>query len=285
MRNRWLLNLGLVALVAVLALVAFSKRSKDENTAETPLTTLTADKIGRVRIQYPGEKAIVLEKNGQTWLLAAPLRARANQFKVENLLRLATAVSGMHVPVDNSNRGKYGLDKPKARVWLENEEIQVGVRHPFKNAQYVLYRDTVHLVPAYHFIPGSYRYANLISPRLLEENRTPVAFELPELSLRLDDGNWKLDPQNEHITPDRINEFVNAWRFAQALAVDRYSASKVHGQIRITFKDTKDESDILELGILSYKPEFVLYRKDEGLEYRFIEDTGKRLLNIKESSK
>jgi hypothetical protein len=38
--------------------------------------------------------------------------------------------------------------------------------------------------------------------------------------------------------------------------------------------------DQLELGILSYKPDFVLYREDENLEYRFTEDTGKRLLDI-----
>jgi hypothetical protein len=41
-----------------------------------------------------------------------------------------------------------------------------------------------------------------------------------------------------------------------------------------------DKTEKLVLGILAYKPDFVLYRRDENLEYHFTDDTGKRLLNI-----
>ena len=36
----------------------------------------------------------------------------------------------------------------------------------------------------------------------------------------------------------------------------------------------------LDLGILAYKPELVLYRKDEALEYHFPQEAGERLLNL-----
>jgi hypothetical protein len=38
---------------------------------------------------------------------------------------------------------------------------------------------------------------------------------------------------------------------------------------------------IIEFGVLAHKPEFVLYRKDENLEYSFPEETGTRLLRLK----
>jgi len=41
-----------------------------------------------------------------------------------------------------------------------------------------------------------------------------------------------------------------------------------------------DKTEKLVLGVLAYKPDFVLYRRDENLEYHFTEDTGKRLLTI-----
>ena len=45
------------------------------------------------------------------------------------------------------------------------------------------------------------------------------------------------------------------------------------------------KSNVIKLGVISYKPEFVLYRPDEKLEYRFSEDTGKRLLQLKPDEK
>ncbi len=42
--------------------------------------------------------------------------------------------------------------------------------------------------------------------------------------------------------------------------------------------DGKDEK--LRLGILAYKPDFVLHRQDENLEYHFTEETGKHLLSL-----
>ena len=69
-----------------------------------------------------------------------------------------------------------------------------------------------------------------------------------------------------------------------ALTVARYTGRPVVDRVRVRFAAdegvTNQTRDQLELGILSYKPDFVLYREDENLEYRFTEDTGKRLLNI-----
>ena len=142
------------------------------------------------------------------------------------------------------------------------------------------YRNQVHLIPGHLFGPAGYDYRRYLATRLLEEGRKPLSFKLPGFTLVLKDGSWQREPAEQDLTGDRINDFVREWQHASALDVDRYSGQPVVGRIDITFAGEGDKTQTLSLGIVSYRPEFVLYRQDEGLEYRFPEETGKRLLNI-----
>mgnify|MGYP006375554001 FL=1 len=51
-------------------------------------------------------------------------------------------------------------------------------------------------------------------------------------------------------------------------------------RVTLTLADG-DQQRVIEFGVLAYKPEFILYRKDENLEYSFPEETGTRLLRLK----
>ncbi len=283
MRSRWLLNLALLLLVLLLALAVMYRRHMDQQPVTARLTTISPEAIEHVRILYADGEDIRLEKRQGSWSLLAPLHARVSQAKLRNLVALAGASSELQLPTEGENLEKFGLAPPKAQIWLNGEEIRIGMQHPFKNARYVLYQDRVQLIPAQHFAPASYRYINLLDTRLLGEGRL-VALELPQLSLRLNGQTWELQPKNSDITADRINAFVDEWRYAHAFAVARYSGRPVRDHIRIAF-DSHDnnganKNNNLELGILSYTPELVLYRADEGLEYRFTEDTANRLLRL-----
>ncbi|MFQ5934915.1 MAG: DUF4340 domain-containing protein [Acidiferrobacterales bacterium] len=283
MHSRWLLNLGLLALVAILSLVVVQLHDVSKDTLQQPLTALRAGEIERLRIVYPNDKPVVLTKRAGRWWLEAPVHARANQAKLRNLAALAAATTELRLPADSDNLRKFGLNPPKARLWLNDKEVAVGIQHPFKNARYVFYHDSVYLIPAHHFAPAAYRYRELIDTKLLDDERTPSALKLPALSLRQQNGAWVLEPPNETITPDQINAFIDNWRFARAFAVQPYSGGEARGSILLTFTQgaaEKKKLETLELGILSYKPELVLYRQDEGLEYRFTEDVAKRLLRL-----
>ncbi len=281
MRSRWLLNLALLLLVLALALMYL--RHIDQQPVTARLTTISPEAIERVRILYADGEDIRLKKQQDRWSLLAPLHARVSQAKLRNLVALAGAPSELQLPAAAENLEKFGLATPKARIWLNDEEIRVGMQHPFKDARYILYQDHVQLIPAHHFAPASYRFNNLLDTRLLEGERKLVALELPQLSLHLHDQTWELWPKDADITADRINSFVDEWRYARAFAVGRYSWRPVRERIRIVF-DSQDnntnKNSSLELGILSYTPELVLYRADEGLEYRFTEDTANRLLRL-----
>jgi hypothetical protein len=283
------LNLALLALVATLALLVARKHNVKPEPAAPPLTTLSADAITRVRIQYPGAAPIELQRQNASWWLMTPLRARANTFKVNSLLALAGASPDLRLPADTAQLTKFGLDKPVAQLWLNDAQIDIGDRHPFKSARYVRYQNTIALMPGQVFTPSAYRVTGLISPRLLADTYTLVAIELPHFSLRQQQGKWQITPPRPDLTADQINAFVDEWQLAQAFAVDRYSGKPVTDHIRLTLhpKSAGPESgdEHLDLGIVSQAPEFVLYRSDEGLEYRFTEETGKRLLEITDGPK
>jgi hypothetical protein len=279
-RKRWWLNLALIALLGGLVLFAIYQPGKKPPESAPKLTTLATDAITRVRIERSGQEAIVLEKSATGWRLKEPIAARANSFNVESLLRVAGADVNATIANGEQTLGQFGLDTPRARVWLDDEEFAFGDLHPLKNQVYVRYRKQVYLIPSHLFGPAGYDFRRYLASRLLEEDRKPVSFKLPGFAVVLKDGSWQREPADKDLTGDRINDFVREWQYASALDVDRYSGQRVLGRIDIAFAGEGDKTQTLSLGILSYKPEFVLYRQDEGLEYRFPEETGKRLLTL-----
>ncbi|MDE2089529.1 MAG: hypothetical protein KGJ12_05870, partial [Gammaproteobacteria bacterium] len=88
---RALLNLALLLLVAVLATFVALHPSK-KKPPPPRLTSLAPDQIKSIRIERHGHAAITLAKQaGGHWRIRAPIDAAANDFRINNLLRLARA--------------------------------------------------------------------------------------------------------------------------------------------------------------------------------------------------
>ena len=279
LKRRWLLNAGLLGLIAALVWIVVQRSGQQKDVPGPPLTGLSAAAVAHVRIERPKQPAIALEKTGNEWKLTAPLPARVNRLNIETLLHVLSAPVETRFPAVTAELPQYGLEKPSARVWLENEEIAFGALHPLKNQIYVLHNNEVALIPSYHLSAATYPYTNFIDSRLFEEDRKLTSLRLPGFMLSLKDGVWRRQPVDKKLTSDRINDFVSEWQNARALSVDKYSGKESIGRIDITsIRNGKNEK--LPLGILAYKPDFILHRQDENLEYHFTEETGKRLLNI-----
>ena len=279
LKRRWLLNAGLLGLIAALAWIVVQRSGQQKDVPGPPLTGLSAAAVAHVRIERPEQPAIAIEKTGNEWKLTAPLPARANRLNVENLLHVLSAPAETRFPAVAAELPQYGLEKPSARVWLENEEIAFGALHPLKNQIYVLHNNEVALIPGYHLSAATYSYTNFIDSRLFEEDRKLTSLKLPGFMLSLKDGVWRRQPVDKKLTSDRINDFASEWQNARALSVDKYSGKQSIGKIDIgSIRNGKNEK--LPLGILAYKPDFILHRQDENLEYHFTEETGKHLLNL-----
>jgi hypothetical protein len=279
MRQRWLLNAGLVVVIGLLALLVLHRAGQEKDVAGPPLTTLAVETISQLRIERPDHPAIVLEKTGGEWMLTGPVQARANPFNVETLLRILAAPGETRFPAGGQDLAKFGLDQPRSRVRYGDTEIAFGSLHPLNDRIYVLHHDEIVLIPAHYLASAVYPYTNFINSRLFEEQRKITVIKLPDFTLTQQDGAWRKQPPDEKLTSDRLNEFAAEWQNARALGVEKYSGREILDRIEISsVRDAKTEK--LVLGILAYKPDFVLYRRDENLEYHFTEDTGKRLLSI-----
>jgi hypothetical protein len=278
LKRRWLLNAALLVLIAALAVIALYLPGPKKPQAGPLLTAVASDSIGRIRIEKPDQPQIVLQKTGATWRLVAPVAARANRFNVERLLGVLAASSDSRFPAA-ANLSPYGLERPAARVWFDDQEIDFGALHPLKNQVYVRYRDEIVLIPAQYLASATYSYSNFIDGGLFDDGLKLDAIRLPDFTLTRKAGVWQRQPPDKDLATDRLNDFAAAWQNARALTVDKYSGKKTLGGIEVTAtRDGKTEH--LRLGILSYKPEFVLLRPDENLEYHFTEETGKRLLHL-----
>lgn len=283
MNRRWWLNLGLLAAIGILAAIAVFKPGAEKPIPKPALTALHTEAIQRISIERPGQQPIVLEKTGEQWRLTAPLAARANRFRIENLVRIAGAESEARLPLDEAALGQYGLDKPLVSVRLDGELIQFGGLHPLNQQQYVRYQDGIHLIGAHYLQAATARVTDFIDTALIEDGREPTALRLPGPALTRVDGNWKLEPENKDIGSDRVMQFVQEWRHARALSVSRYDGKPAKQRVTIEFAAAEPgKHDTIEIGIVARTPQLILVRKDEGLQYYFPADAAARLLNLSE---
>ena len=281
MKNRWLLNIGLGLLIGVLVLLAVYKPGANKESDGTALTALIPDSIQRIRLLRPKKPEIVLEKTGEAWRLIAPHAARANSNRVNELLQLAAARASTRFPAIPADLGKYGLDNPLATLFLNDAEIRFGGMHPLDNQLYVLHAGQVQLIPTSVFRAVSAPLNDFFNSALLAEKTKPVAFKFPAFSLKQNEqGAWVRTPELKTLSSDRINRFVDEWRYARALSVAPYAGQPVRERVTITLVDA-DKTHTLEIGVLAHKPEFIVVRKDENLEYHFPEDIGTRLMQLK----
>jgi hypothetical protein len=277
MNSRVLLNLGLAVLIAGLVLIAVFKPGREAPTP-VPLTALGADAVKEIRVERKGREPILLTRHESGWRLSAPVAGRANRHNVESLLRLLGAPSAARVAA-GEDLAPFGLAPPQGVVRFDQDEIELGSLHPMRDQVYVRYRNEVHLVAVHNQTAAGYSYSQFLDTRLFEETRKPVSFKLPGFALALHDGQWRRRPEIKDLPSDRINGFVREWQHASALNVERASNRPVLSTIEIGFeRDGKSEK--LTLGVVSREPELVLRRGDEGLDYHFPEDTGKRLLTL-----
>jgi len=280
MKNRWLLNVALAIVVTILALVAIYKPGTRKEPEATPLTAVPAEAVTRLRLLRPKQPDVVLERRDDAWWLAAPRRARANAFRVGELVRLATTPVKTRFPAAPEELARYGLDRPIATLFVNSAEIRFGAMHPLHSELYVLHAGQVQLVPAAVLRATTGPVDDLLSLNLLDDKTKIVALRLPGFSLRQNEqGAWVRTPELKDLESDRVNRFIDEWRYARALSVAPARTTTARERALITIADGA-RTRTLEFGIVARKPELVIVRRDEKLEYHFPADNAARLLEL-----
>lgn len=279
MRSRMLLNLVLLAVVVALGLLVFFEPGIEKPAEPVTLTMLDPQNIRSVHIERNTLGDIRVEREGGGWRLLEPVSTRADKYRMEGLLRIASAKSHARYPVSQLNLSEAGLDMPKAVLLLDDTELRFGGTEPINGRRYVQVGDTAHLIDdfAYYHLIGD--YPTFISPRLLPEGATVGALHLPALTLTWKDGRWEVAPEPENYSADQANALVDAWRFASAMGVDSHEPSDTGEPVRIEL-----EQGSIDLLIVRREPELEIARPDLGVKYRFPGEQAEALLALPETS-
>jgi len=140
-------TLILLAALIIVGLAVFfttrNPRSEEQPPAEKKLLSLASADITKISITTPDSKHLLLIKSGNDWKLEEPVKAPAQNFAVEDLLRSLT---------DLKSRGavgsdvQTGVDQPRYQVELtdksgKTEKLSVGRHEEIADHVYVKLND------------------------------------------------------------------------------------------------------------------------------------------------
>jgi hypothetical protein len=270
-RLPWLNALLLAVAAALGALAYFSPKNDAQD--EHPLSALKASGVTSITIERAGAPGLALEKKGGHWRITAPLAARANEHRVQQLLELVEARSANRFAAVDLKR--FELERPAVRVTMGGQAFDIGMVNALTREQYVLTENAVYTVhPRYGAALPADPY-DLASRQLLGPGELPQRIELKEFAVEQRDGKWSLTPAPAgELSQDDLARWVDGWRSASALRVEPFVGGKPRHDVRVRLKNGGE----FILGMLSSGANLVLTRPDEKLQYHFRIETAKRLL-------
>ena len=291
MKNRWILNLVMLAVVA--GLVAFlylwPKASNDEPSLHEVSVLKLAD-FTAIKAEFPAKVPTSFDKVDGLWRMTSPYKTRADQISVQRILAIIAAKSKEKFPATDLE--KYGLDKPELRLKLTkaagDEEFSFGTFNSVTEEQYVGYKDAVYLLSGSYAEAATTQPIELIQKTPLTKNEAQqiAGFDFSKLeqwqanALNVDvaDGKWKTNEPKAKITQNEMNEWLDfSWKQAQAKQVELYTPDHkiTYPSFDVKLKDGKK----VHFDKIQEAPDLLLGRPDEGVMYHFSNDVGFNMLN------
>jgi hypothetical protein len=278
MKSKVLVNLVLVLLLTGLVLYAFI-RPKEQPDPGIRLTQLKRDEITRISVERRGSPTIQLQKRDGGWRISAPLQTRADPIQVDRLTDIATATAKHKLPPGDP--GSYELDPPQVKLTLNDQSFAFGRINDVTYEQYVATAGAVYLVAPFYGYGIPTEVAKLASRKLLDDAEVPVAFDFGRYRIAKDDrGTWAIEgaypaQQGKPLSQDDFNRWADEWRFTSSLGAEPRRSARAKDHLVMQFKDGKK----VPMEIVQKRPEFLLVRSDENMQYRFGIEVGRRLLD------
>jgi len=260
------LNLALVVLVAGLAALAYFKPGAKTSGVEQAPALFPAGQVTDIRIARGNDPAYELKRAKDGWQLVTPLALRADDYLMQDLLgEIGTAHSARRYPAAGADLGKYGLDKPVLRAWVNGVETDFGGTEPVENDRYAKDGDNVDLVGGLLFYRLDHDVYWWADKHLLPAGSHITGLELPHATLMQDKGGkWQLYPAEPKVTADMLQRLVDDWQAAQAVSIAAIGKGKPDGEVDISLAG---QPKPLRFQILADEDFFVLARPDLGLQY------------------
>jgi len=271
------LIVNLLLLIGVIGLGAYAwQKAQEPKEATHRLSTLGSAAVKKIEVAPRSGPGYTLEKRGETWFLAAPIEARADQSQVQRLLDLLSATSKEKLAATELQR--FDLDPPAVKVTMDGQTFAFGTINPLTREQYIASGDGIYLVSTYYasLVPSS--SDRLLTHSLFNEGEKAVAFRFKAFAVEQKDGKWTVTPPlagEEQPSQDDLNRWVDEWRYASSLITQPWNGKPTPDSVQVHLADGKS----IVFSVLRREPELILARPDEKLQFQFSGEVARRLLN------
>lgn len=285
MIKRWLVNFGLLLLIAgIVAFLYLRPQPENNEQAVHEITNLKLGDFSKVSVEFPAKAPVTFEKIDGYWHLTRPYKTRADQLSVQRILSIVAATS--KEKFETSNLEKFGLDQPKLKIRLDEEEFLFGTYNPVSGEQYVAYQDAVYLIPTTYSESAGVQVTELIDKSPLKPTEKIAGFDFSrleqweEIRLNIDlvEGRWKVSTEKAKPVQDEMNEWLDlTWIQSAAKSVEPYTPDR--SATYPSFQVKLEGGGKVHFDKIQESPELLLGRPDEGLIYHFAPDMGFAMLN------
>jgi len=285
MKSRWIVNLVLLALVAALgAFLYLQPKTVAEGPKVYEISSMKLADFNKVSIEFPAKAPVVFEKVDGNWRIIKPFDTRADNLSVQRILSIVAATTSEKFALGDP--AQFGLDQPKLKLRLNDEEFLFGTINPVSGEQYVQYKNSVYLVQTTYSESAGIQIEEMMDKSPFKPGEKPKGFDFSRLEewedsrlqVDLTDGKWTTSVPNAKLTQNEMNEwFDEYWKHMSVASVERYTPDR-----RATYPSLEvklEGGGKVHFDKMQESPEVILGRPDEGVKYHMPPDSGFTMLN------
>ncbi|MBA2484264.1 MAG: DUF4340 domain-containing protein [Nitrosomonas sp.] len=275
-------RINLIMLTTIVGLVVFLYiKPQSHQVQEYKISSLSAEAAQSIKILHH-DSSILLKKQENIWHLIEPVFARADEKKVAQLLEVLSATSDRRFPL--KDRDRFGLDKPNVQLHIDHEFFDFGGLSPVTNQQYVATDVGVFLISPRYAVRLPSQPTNIVSETLLAVSENPVSFELDDIIIKRENGEWVISPANieQHLSQEEFIRWIELWQGASASNIIFDSELLENKNVTLADKEIKislSNGQIIQFKIWQQGDKQFLIRNGEAVRYVFSGDVAKSLLD------
>jgi hypothetical protein len=227
MKKNYLTNLILIGLI--IGLYWFNTYDNSAENEMPQLSKLISNNIQNITISRSDIADIVLENSASGWHITQPIKAIANNKRVELLLSFLNTPSYAQITiVDGKSLNQFELDPANLVLTLDQYRVQFGGVEPISKHRYVLIDNVIHLITdritpllranATSFIENKlFPKTNIITKLIVTKLNTDNSLSAESIIIENINGHWQSNSST--IATDRLSAFIQNWQHAYALQV------------------------------------------------------------------
>lgn len=227
MKKSYLTNLILIGLI--IGLYWFNTYDNSAEHEMPQLSSLISNNIHNITISRPDIADIVLEKSASGWQITQPIKAIANNKRVELLLSFLNTPSYAQITIgDGQSISQFELEPANIVLTLDQNRVQFGGLEPISKHRYVLIDNVIHLITdritpllranATSFIENKlFAKANIITKLILPKFNSDNSLSAESIIIENNNGHWQSNLPT--IATDRLSALIQNWQNAYALQV------------------------------------------------------------------